>query len=405
MTLIQVNLDEISVVAGDFDLAITGDSSQIFSEIACEFLISLSDSILKDDESRDHGDVMAFAYWCRKSNLTKMRSEYSSTTCRKGRGLVFHIAPSNVPINFAFSFAFSLIAGNSNIVRLPSKHVPQEDYFFKHYLSISTKPDFVKIKNSNVFIKYDRRSGITEQISKIVDARMIWGGDRTVQEITDIKTPLHSVDICFVDKYSFSVIDARSILELPNSDLENLANRFYNDAYIFDQNACSSPRTVFWVGSKEEVKSAQARFWQSVEKIVEKRYEIEDSSRVKKYLDLCLLAADPIYDSLNFKIENKLVTRIESFAFDYQFLNVQNRFGTFMEIRLDDLQLLPVNLTPKFQTATYFGFGRDELTKLVTSVNLKGIDRFVPIGNALDMDIRWDGYDLPVALSRVITIK
>ena len=36
-------------------------------------------------------------------------------------------------------------------------------------------------------------------------------------------------------------------------------------------------------------------------------------------------------------------------------------------------------------------------------VMLRGIDRVVPVGRALDMDIVWDGYDLIGSLSRLIT--
>ncbi len=398
-------MNDLSVIAGDFDLATSGDAFIIFNDTAFKFLVSLSDSILRDPASREHGDVVAFAYWCRKSNLMQLKSMYETPLVRKGRGLVLHIAPSNVPINFAFSFAFSLLAGNSNIVRLPSKHFPQEEYFFKHYNLIAAMTDFKQVRDSNAFIKYSRGSETTEQLSKIADARVIWGGDKSVQEISNIQTPPHSIDVCFVDKYSFSLIDSGSILKLADSDLQNLASRFYNDAYIFDQNACSSPRTIFWVGTKKDVEDAQTRFWFELELIVEKRYEIEHSSRVKKYLDLCILSADPNYDSLNFKIKNTLVTRIEAMAFDSIYLDMQNRYGTFIEIRLDALGFLPQVLNPKVQSVTYFGFDKNELERLVTSANLKGIDRLVPIGHALDMDIRWDGYDLPIALSRVITIK
>jgi hypothetical protein len=36
--------------------------------------------------------------------------------------------------------------------------------------------------------------------------------------------------------------------------------------------------------------------------------------------------------------------------------------------------------------------------------NLTGIDRIVPIGNALDIDFKWDGYDLIKTLSRIVSV-
>ena len=54
---------------------------------------------------------------------------------------------------------------------------------------------------------------------------------------------------------------------------------------------------------------------------------------------------------------------------------------------------------------TYFGLKKDELISFVENEKLRGIDRIVPIGSALDMDLIWDGYDLPLALSRVVDIR
>ena len=37
--------------------------------------------------------------------------------------------------------------------------------------------------------------------------------------------------------------------------------------------------------------------------------------------------------------------------------------------------------------------------------NLLGIDRFVPIGKALGIDIVWDGYEVVKSLSRVVSLE
>ena len=39
------------------------------------------------------------------------------------------------------------------------------------------------------------------------------------------------------------------------------------------------------------------------------------------------------------------------------------------------------------------------------NANLEGIDRVVPIGQALDINLFWDGYDLNKILTRVIDIR
>ncbi|MCM1234259.1 MAG: acyl-CoA reductase, partial [Ruminococcus flavefaciens] len=54
----------------------------------------------------------------------------------------------------------------------------------------------------------------------------------------------------------------------------------------------------------------------------------------------------------------------------------------------------------KFQTLLYFGIEKKELIEMIVKNHLTGIDRVVPIGNALDIDVIWDGYDIIAVLSR-----
>ena len=44
---------------------------------------------------------------------------------RLGVGLAFHITPSNMPTNFAYSLLFGLLSGNSNIIKVPSRKFPE----------------------------------------------------------------------------------------------------------------------------------------------------------------------------------------------------------------------------------------------------------------------------------------
>jgi hypothetical protein len=46
-----------------------------------------------------------------------------------------------------------------------------------------------------------------------------------------------------------------------------------------------------------------------------------------------------------------------------------------------------------------------ELLNFVVKNRLSGIDRIVPVGKALEMDIIWDGYDIVRSLSRNIEVK
>ena len=84
-------------------------------------------------------------------------------------------------------------------------------------------------------------------------------------------------------------------------------------------------------------------------------------------------------------------------------LQLTNRFGTFFEYDLANLDELAPMLDSGIQTVTYFGVEPGRIMELVIRHRIKAIDRIVPVGKALDFDLIWDGYDLPRTLSRVVT--
>ena len=45
------------------------------------------------------------------------------------------------------------------------------------------------------------------------------------------------------------MINTNKILNLSNEKLFKLCKNFYNDTYLFDQNACTSPQSILWIGN------------------------------------------------------------------------------------------------------------------------------------------------------------
>ncbi len=64
-----------------------------------------------------------------------------------------------------------------------------------------------------------------------------------------------------------------------------------------------------------------------------------------------------------------------------------------------------VTVNERYQTLTYFGLDAARLRDFVVSQRLRGIDRIVPVGRALKMDLVWDGYDIVESLSRLIDFQ
>lgn len=380
-----------------------------FDEVVCAFLDALSKNLLRDSTSRAFSDVLSFAYWCRASNLEAKRCKFQETNpgLRLGRGLAFHIAPSNVPVNFAFSFAFSLLAGNANIVRVPSKKFPQVEAIC-HVLE-RTLSDFPEIAAENVFVRYSPESDTTLRCSEIADVRIVWGGDRTVRTIRSMPSKPRCVDIAFSDRYSFAVLDGSSILKLNSEGLVDLAKGFFNDTYLMDQNACSSPMFIGW---KNDSPKAREVFWSAVRSYVNAHYEMQPALAMDKYVHLCEDVLEgrlsrPLsgFDGslVQVDVSELLANKVDTF----NICDLRGKAGYFYEASISSLEDILPFLDERVQTLTYFGeegMGA-ELTKQIICSRTQGIDRVVPIGLAMDIDFIWDGFDLTNVLSRVVDIS
>lgn len=370
---------------------------QTFSDDVCNFLNEISSKLMKSPIIREYTDLSALAFWCRKANLQKIKENFGKNTDRLGRGLCFHIAPSNIPINSIFSYFFGLLAGNSNIVRLSSKDFPQVDFVCN--LIKDVLKNYPEIEKRTAFVKYERSNEISEEFSKIADCRMIWGGDKTIQIFKAFECKPRCIDITFPDRYSICLIDAEKINEASEETLKRLAESFYVDTYLMDQNACSSPQLIYWLNDSEE---ARSKFWATVYAYASAKYNLQDAVCVDKYTKFC---EDAIMFENVGKTTHKtnLLYRSEIKSLE-NVQNIRGKGGYFYEYSLTDIEDLFSVVTDKYQTVTYFGINQDELLKSVVEHNLRGIDRIVPIGKAMDIGVIWDGHDLVRELSRKIAL-
>lgn len=265
----------------------------IFNNEVCEFLSALSKMILSDKECKAYPDIISFGFFIRASNLSRLKSQYESNLdSRLGRGLSFHIAPSNVPINFAFSLIASLLAGNANVVRVSSKDFAQTRIICRLLSQIHSR-----LKKYICIVQYPHEREINDFLSLLADNRIIWGGDSTISILRLSSLKPRAIELSFANRYSLCVIDSKSVLNLDSKALQKLAQDFYNDTYLYDQNACSSPRLIFWLG---EAELARKRFWEAIYDYAKGRYELQDIIAIDKLVNECRVAIN--LDSV--RIEN-----------------------------------------------------------------------------------------------------
>lgn len=375
-----------------------------FSGAALDLLHELSRRLMADPRVREHPDAVSFAYWCRKGSLQREAQRRADGHLRLGRGLVFHVAPGNVPVNFAFSWAFGLLSGCANVVRLSSKRFPSSELIVEHARALLANPSCAELGRSNCLLRYpSSRADLTEALSAQADARIIWGGDATIKALRLVPTQPRCVDVAFADRYSFCVLAARHVAGLPEPELAGLAENFYNDCYLMDQNACSSPHLVVWLGTEEGAQAAKARFWPLVGGAVARRYAPEAIQVMDKLVQSCRDAID-LTPTPRLAEKSPGVYRLALAGLPPGVEERRGAAGYFHEFTTVSLNEIAPVVTRKFQTMTYCGLAREELRAFAEDNALAGIDRMVPVGKALDIGLVWDGFDLPQALTRICHI-
>jgi hypothetical protein len=79
--------------------------------------------------------------------------------------------------------------------------------------------------------------------------------------------------------------------------------------------------------------------------------------------------------------------------------------GTFIDTRIETLAELKPLLDRRAQTIVSEGIGTDEWCRLLSDVDIPGVDRIVPPGRALSFEFVWDGMDLLREFTRETTIS
>ncbi len=394
----QLNFDQIKFAVGDQDTVVrmqSGKARSVFSEDAIQFLNELSKILIRTGKA--FSDVVTFGFWCRRAALMAEKAKYDDVDQRIGKGVVFHIAPSNVPVNFAFSFAAGLLAGNANIVRIPSKDFEQVQIICDAVNQL-LQGEFSHMADYLCMVRYPAAKENNDLFSAICNTRVIWGGDGTIAEIR--KSPLkpRANEITFADRYSVAVIDADAYLAA--DDKESIAQAFYNDTFFSDQNACTAPRLIIWLGAQKN--EAKEIFWQKAHDYAYDKYELAPVQAVGKLTALDKVAADRkvslIHGSDNL-IYRVFVEQIDEALMDYRYNS-----GFFFEYDADSLNELALVAGERCQTVTYYGVSMEQFRACISSERMLGIDRIVPIGKSMDFALIWDGHDLIREMSRRIEI-
>jgi len=376
-----------------------------FGRTVVAFCDSLSRALLLHPEARRYPEIQAVGFYMRLAALSELEREFAALHTPDSllvpHGTVFHIPPSNVDTIFLYSWLLSVVVGNRNLIRLSSRTTPQVELIC--HLYTDALREHPSLASNTKMIRYGHETEITRVLSQACDVRVVWGGDHTVNAVRQAPLAPGGRELTFPDRFAIAVLRAETVLDLDGAKMSRLAADFFNDTYWFDQSACSSPRIVVWVGGQETCRAASARLRDALGCVV----------RERKYVLPVGLALEKLTFAYRCAIDLFATTFTASDA-------------TLMSLSLADLRDLPrehcggglffegatpslMDLVPairrKDQTLTHFGFSHEDLFSLARALNGRGIDRMVPIGQALNFHRYWDGYDLLQHLTRRIHVR
>lgn len=397
MIRMQINTNSLDFLVGNKDVLNSMEQTAalpMFSQEAIDFLADLSRELLKDARTRACVDVTSYAYWIRKASIEGVKEKHKDYKSRIGRGIAFHIAPSNVPVNFAVSMTSSLLAGNCTIIRVSNKSFIQVEIICD---AINKLLNTVHENMRKYFciVRYEHSDEITSALSSICDVRIIWGGDRTIEIIRRASLPVRAIEMAFADRHSIAIINSDVYLKC---DADKIAKGFYTDTYYSDQNACSSPRLVMWTG--KNVEEARNRFWKRLCDLVKRDYDMKAIQAVDKYTSMCMLGMKENGNKII--SEDNYVVRIEVNKLNSELMEYKNGGGYFFEYIAESLDEIVPILDKKCQTISVLGVEKEEVKNIVFKYGVRGVDRIVELGQTMGLEFIWDGYKMIENMSRFV---
>jgi hypothetical protein len=372
-----------------------------FDEAIIRMLDDLSKRLFV--EVRTDPALAPLAFFVRKASSTRMatnvRDRLPLGTVPTPQGLVFHVPPTNVDTLFLYTLSIALLSGNSNIVRISENSGPGTfrvlDILFE---VLDNHPEIAALVT---VVQFGRDMDTLTEFSQACDLRMIWGGDTSIQSVREARLSPAAKELTFPDRMSFAAIRGEAWQSADEEKKNQLAQGFFNDTFWFDQMACSSPQLLVIVSDSHAIHQAvEEDFVSRVTAIAERQYELPEGQAI-----------------------NKMVAAVNAVALGATHIEWESNFGVFVDgMNLQSAsavrpgggfistqearslkEVLPF-IRRTTQTMSSFGFDTETMMEFALSLNGRGIDRLVPLGNALDFSSIWDGKDLPMEMLRLINV-
>lgn len=360
---------------------------QPFSERIIEVFNNISLELIAHAKNRE--ELLPIAFYCRKSNLLKVKSQYVNTLCPCGVALF--ICPKNVDVLSCWSLVFGLLTGNYTVIRSkPQSSIFAE--FMQVFRDVVRDASCDALIDNVVVLDPDDKSMLSVW-SACADVRVCWGGNNAISEYSALATSVDCRNVFFAHRNSLTIING-DVLEKIN--IEEIAKAFFKNSYAYMQGSCSSPRAVYFVNGKIE---SIRLFWDKVSEFA-RSVDMAHALIVSKYSELCsLIAIEPKSVRM---YGNKLYV-IESDQFQWTNYPLKG-FGVFFSITVNSISECFEGLK-QLQTISYVGFDKRQILNAMYDSVCTFATRIVPLNEILEFDHVVDGVDMIIALTKQIKLR
>lgn len=313
-------------------------------------------------------------------------------------GVIGHWPAANISIQPILSLTCALLGGNASLVRVPTGLVDATRLLAEQLCAVDGGQHVVE---RIAFLSFDHsRLDLQEAMAQSVDGAMVWGGAEAVTQIRALPFPPSARIVVFGPRLSVAAMDSASWSDPTEQD--TWCRRIARDVWQFDQQACSSPQTLFIERAPQREDPAPF-----IEKL-KRAFEEENRAHPRLHLEPALAAAvsgaraswllaDPersaafpttpdwtILVGEGSRIPEPVQARTVTVMVTDDLLDVVNGFDAAV-------QTLGLAIKPQ---------GRENV--LAEAAARRGVDRIVRIGQMHVFGSPWDGMDLVRPLVRMV---
>ena len=210
---------------------------------------------LDDGNTRDIPGVAFLRLWlrrgtlepilCRELGADALLGGWQDDGCARLRpfplGVIGHWPAGNIEIQPVLSLTCALLGGNSCLVRVPSGLIEATGLLMEKLQEV----DRAGLVTERIFMaSFDHsRSDLHAAMAEAVDGAMIWGGEESVLQVRALPFPSWARVVAFGPRLSVAAMDADTWDD--RNSRTSWCRRIARDVWQFEQQACSSPQTLF----------------------------------------------------------------------------------------------------------------------------------------------------------------